>query len=110
MILIQNLDDDQSTYNTSNQRFTPAVAGKYFIFTQVGISGASRPYKQIVSIYRNGSILVQEAREIDLTTNWTANFSRHQSVSVIDIADTDDYYEVFILGRFIKCWKRYNRL
>jgi hypothetical protein len=94
--------DTTAVYDAStNYRFTPGVAGKYFIYTQVGSYGGSRPYKIVLSIYKNGSLFVQEARETDLTTNWTSGFARQQSVSVVDIADTDDYYEVFLLERLV---------
>jgi hypothetical protein len=92
--------DNSGVYdNSSNYRFTPGVAGKYFIFSRVGAYGGSRGYKQITSIKKNGTIIAQHSDEIDLTTVWTANFTRTQFVSVVDIADADDYYEVFVLAR-----------
>ena len=85
--------------NSSNYRFTPGVAGKFYIFCRVGAYAASRGYKQITSIKKNGTTIAQWSEEIDLTTSWTANFTRTQSVSVIDIADDNDYYEVYVLQK-----------
>ena len=85
--------------NSSNYRFTPGVAGKFYIFCRVGAYAASRGYKQITSLKKNGTIIAQWSEEIDLTTSWTANFTRTQSVSVIDIADDNDYYEVYVLQK-----------
>ena len=92
--------DNSGVYdNSSNYRFTPGVAGKYYIFATVGAYGGSRGYKQITTIKKNGTVITSYGQETDLTTNWTASFVRNQSVSVIDIADADDYYEVFVLVR-----------
>jgi hypothetical protein len=92
--------DNSSVYdNSSNYRFTPGVAGKYYIFATVGAYGGSRGYKQITAIRKNGTMIVQHGEEIDLTTAWTAGFTRTQSISVVDIADADDYYEVWVLAR-----------
>ena len=85
--------------NSSNYRFTPGVAGKFYIFCRVGAYAASRGYKQITSIKKNGTTIAQWSEETDLTTNWTASFVKTQSVSVIDIADDNDYYEIFVLQR-----------
>mgnify|MGYP003659685714 CR=1 FL=1 len=85
--------------NSSNYRFTPGVAGKFFIFARVGAYAASRGYKQITSLKKNGTIIAQHSEEIDLTTSWTANFTRTHFVSAIDIADNNDYYEIFVLQR-----------
>ena len=85
--------------NSSNYRFTPGVAGKFFIFSRVGAYAGSRGFKQITSLKKNGTIIAQHSEETDLTTNWTASFTRTQFVSTIDIADDNDYYEIFVLQR-----------
>ena len=49
--------DTDGTYdNSSNYRFTPGVAGKYFIYAQVYMyMGSSNVNVAIIHIYKNGS-------------------------------------------------------
>jgi hypothetical protein len=47
--------DSDSTFDTATNRFTPAVAGKYFIYGQVNISGGSTNTLVQIAIYKNGS-------------------------------------------------------
>lgn len=47
--------DSDSTFDTATNRFTPAVAGKYFIYGQVNINGGSTNTLVQIAIYKNGS-------------------------------------------------------
>jgi hypothetical protein len=92
--------DSNGCYDTgSAAKFTPGVAGKFFLFAHAGCYAASHGYKQILSIYKNGTAIVSSSEETDLTGNFTANFTRTHSVSVTDISDADDYYQVYIYQR-----------
>ena len=79
--------DPQSTYDTSNYRFTPAVAGYYFIGARVRTAIDNDFGYFGCLIYKNGSAIAD-----------SNNAHRHYdsvSTSVIDLADDNDYYEVF---------------
>ena len=79
--------DPQSTFDTSNYRFTPAVAGYYFICAKIR-SASDNDFGYFgCNIYKNGS-------EISSANNAHFHFDS-VSTSIIDLADDNDYYEVF---------------
>ena len=79
--------DPQSTFDTSNYRFTPAVAGYYFICAKIR-SASDNDFGYFgCNIYKNGS-------EISSSNNAHFHFDS-VSTSIIDLADDNDYYEVF---------------
>jgi len=47
--------DSDGTYNTTTGRFTPAVAGKYYVNASIGIDGADANGRIRVYLYKNGS-------------------------------------------------------
>ena len=82
----EQLDSD-SKYDTSNSRFTPGVAGYYFI-------GAIWRYDTTTSfndarflLYKNGSSVIQSA-----VVNRDAN---GMTFSAIIYSDADDYFEMY---------------
>ena len=79
--------DPQSTFDTSNYRFTPAVAGYYFICAKIR-SASDNDFGYFgCNIYKNGS-------EISSSNNAHFHFDS-VSTSIIDLADDNDYYEVY---------------
>ena len=80
--------DPQSTWDNSNSKWSPASAGKYFIFGTVYIycNDATRVF---VAIYKNGSILNQ----IGVASGKSDNFPL--IVTAMDDNDGDDYYELY---------------
>ena len=83
-------DTDSCYDNTTNYRFTPTVAGKYFLYGQVYIEGLSSDTMQI-RIYKNGSILTLGA-----ITTGSLTTSNMLNVTTIDTANgSSDYYELY---------------
>ena len=80
--------DPQSTWDNSNSKWSPASAGKYFIFGTVYIycNDATRVF---VAIYKNGSLLNQ----IGVASGKSDNFPL--IVTAMDDNDGDDYYELY---------------
>ena len=88
------LFDTNSAYdNSSNYRFTPQVAGKYFIYADVSCyAGNSNLAKAKSFIYKNGSAIKV------IQFNFTANYARQMHTmisSVIDMNGSSDYIEIF---------------
>jgi len=84
------LFDTDNTYdNSTNYRFTPGVAGKYVLTASVRVQNCGNATLYIVSIYKNGSSLKSfitlPGRDDDL----------NGMITVIDVANTTDYYEIF---------------
>jgi hypothetical protein len=89
--------DTNNTYdNSSNYRFTPGVAGKYNLYSQVGaygISAASQSFA--ISIYKNGSDYIQQRQAYagnDIESGGT--YALHTS-GTVDVG-ASDYFEVYL--------------
>jgi hypothetical protein len=88
------LDTDGYYDNTTNYRFTPLVAGKYFVYGNImGDSGASSNLEWTQTrLYKNGSEFRKQ------TIQFTANPGRQAAVSIfaiIDMNGSTDYLEIF---------------
>ena len=93
--------DTDSTYdNSTNYRFTPNVAGKYFVFSQVALqsdTNTSIVYCNLL-IYKNGSSVFDGNLNHRMDFNATANYVRSNNLnisSIIDMNGTTDYLEIF---------------
>jgi len=88
------LYDTNNTYdNSSNYRFTPGVAGKYFIYASLlyDTSGNDQLGPHYIYFKKNGSYVLQTLNNPG-THYFRQNFV-HQT-AVVD-SDTNDYFEVF---------------
>ena len=87
-------DSDSKYDHSTNYRFTPTVAGKYFVYANVGISaeGDAQLQRIYVMLYKNGS----QAKVSHF--NFAGNNSRFAtgSVSGILTLDSDDYVEAYV--------------
>ena len=85
--------DTDSKYSTSDYRFTPTIAGKYFVYSNInGYSGGDSDLVTITQqIRKNGSIVRFSFVE---TSN---NFGKTHSLSCSSILtlDSDDYVEIY---------------
>lgn len=77
--------------STTNYRYTPQVAGKYFIFGKVYITyGSSAVENMYIAIYKNG-VLVDLFQSLMGTTN----YGSIQVSSLIEMNGSSDYVEIF---------------
>ena len=88
------LDTNNNFDNSSNYRFTPTVAGKYYFEGHVRTSGPNQSTlrNSYAAIYKNGSFY-KEARN-----NFGDNDIRESSVSVsaiLDMNGSSDYVELY---------------
>jgi hypothetical protein len=91
----ENLDTDNCYDNSTNYRFTPNVAGKYFVYLQIrGDSGNSTKLDfQITTIFKNGTNLRSSI------TDFRNNYGRQTTCNVnaiVDMNGTTDYLEGFL--------------
>ena len=87
-------DTDSAYDNSSNYRFTPQTAGKYFVYTKVRCqsSSASQLADVGLKIRKNGSDVVETF------TLFRDNYEQAHTVatySVIDMNGSSDYLEVY---------------
>ena len=83
---------DSGVYdNSTNYRFTPAVAGKYFIFANGYINSLTNAKTVVIYIYKNGASIATGRNVAAKTGAVLTTYT-----SIIDTADDDDYYEVYL--------------
>ena len=81
------LFDSDSCYNTSTFKFTPAIAGKYFIYGAVRWQTSTNAATRIdVMIWKNGSTVAAQR-------NNNTDYSTTQIASIVDL-DGDDYVQL----------------
>ena len=87
--------DIGSYYDPStNYRYTPLVAGKYFFYAKAYITWASAATEQIdIALYKNGSLETQYGR-YDAQTD--GNYGHVGISSLIDMNGSSDYIEVYV--------------
>jgi len=79
------------TWDSSNHRWTPGVAGTYYLAGQTSINIANAGSYLQAMIYKNGAVISSAQ-----TTAEGTNATYIVKATMIDTADTDDYYELYI--------------
>jgi len=75
----------------TNYRYTPQVAGKYFILGRIYITyGSSAVTQTLVSIYKNGSAYTRSQR-----IESTSGYGSVEVSAIIDFNGTTDYVEIY---------------
>ena len=88
--------DTASAYdNSSNYRFTPQTAGKYFVYAMLGSdTQAGANMDQIsVDIYKNGASI--STSKLDARGNTLGSFVTVNTTIAVDMNGSSDYLEVF---------------
>ena len=80
-------DSDNTYDNSSNYRFTPAVAGKYVIGAKHRLDTSTDGTATILAIYKNGSTIHRVRYTLD-------NSEGYHMAAVLDL-DDDDYVEIY---------------
>ena len=92
---VETFDTASAYDNSSNYRFTPQTAGKYYVYTrcQIDCQAASNLKNAAASIYKNGSTHLQsEMNEADNQAQ-NLNVSVH---GIVDMNGSSDYLEVYV--------------
>ena len=86
--------DSDGCYDTTNYRFTPAVAGKYLFLSTVILSAEADSNFDMggIRLYKNGATIAQTFDDNGANFPYKVTFN----LSAVDISDTDDYYEIYI--------------
>ena len=95
----ENFDTDSCYDNSTNYRFTPTVAGKYFVYAQLAFSStvlAMRVKSGITMIYKNGSLLTQNTNQPadGSSTNYSNQFLL-LTQTVVEMNGSSDYLELY---------------
>ena len=86
--------DTDNCFDTSTHRFTPTVAGRYFVYAKVCMSGSADASVRDTQtrIYKNGVSYANTDWRYD--TNDIARGSPN-TIAIVDMNGTTDYLEVF---------------
>ena len=87
-------DTDNCYDNSTNYRFTPTKAGKYFVYSRLQLdSQASSNFDQgFARIYKNGSLYTQTQMNMGNSQPENIMLNVH---AVIDMNGSSDYLEIF---------------
>ena len=98
------------TYDTSNYKFTPGVAGNYqFQISLVADSQANTNlYAVMIKLYKNGSALSTQVDGVN--SNFIASYPRQiqKTFDVSAVSDADDYFEVYCAVNNVSSTPRIN--
>jgi hypothetical protein len=89
----EKLDSD-SKFDTSTSRFTPTVAGQYFLIAQIHIQAMHNQATTELDIKKNGSYVASRFKHI--AANSSDDKEPSLFTSCIVESDTDDYFEVIM--------------
>jgi hypothetical protein len=91
----EKFDTDNCYDNSSNYRFTPNVAGKYYVYSMISANSlsASNISLYLIQIRKNGSFITQGI--VDYRNNANAYVAGQYSALVVDMNGTSDYLEAF---------------
>jgi len=94
---VELFDTDSCFDNSTNYRFTPTVAGKYFIYGRghVDTVGNIGLQHRIVSIYKNGTELHRNQWQQQYTSGLTDFSSLGTVTAVVDMNGSTDYIELY---------------
>ena len=79
--------DTDSKYDTGNYRFTPTVAGTYWVWGKFRYDQTNTNFSSIIAFYKNGSII---SKDVEYHTNVTT-----KSLGITVTLDDNDYLEIF---------------
>ena len=92
----EDFDTDGCYDHTTNYRFTPNVAGKYFVFAQVNCNHSSTGNDiefAVAFIEKNGSEIVRN--NVDPNNSAKSNQTYNYLATIVDMNGSSDYLDVF---------------
>jgi hypothetical protein len=90
------LDTDSCYDNSTNYRFTPNVAGKYFVYARVLIDdGAGALRQSICLLFKNGSEIARANLNFDENSSSEGEGGSITLNTIVDMNGSSDYLELF---------------
>ena len=95
-------DTDNMYDNSTNYRFTPTVAGKYFVYGKVHVDDAAGNMRNAQSlIYKNGSTYTFSVVNFHSGDTTDGEAASPNVCAVIDMNGTSDYVELYGLADLV---------
>ena len=94
----EDLDTDNCYDNTTNYRFTPTIAGKYFVYaySRINCTVSNRILNVISYIYKNGS--VHKQNRYNFNSSALENIFTVSIYTTLELNGSSDYIEFFGYG------------
>ena len=90
------LDTDNCYDNSSNYRFTPNKAGKYFVYARVLIDDDAGDVRQAICLlFKNGSELARANLNFDESSSEEGEGGSITINTIVDMNGSSDYIELF---------------
>ena len=87
-------DTDNCYDNSTNYRFTPTTAGKYFVYANIAFNADTAYARHQIKIYKNGSNIARS--QLRLTGNYFQNADTNAVINyAVDMNGTSDYLEIY---------------
>ena len=87
-------DTDNCYDNSTNYRFTPTTAGKYFVYANIAFNSDTAYARHQIKIYKNGSHIARS--QLRLTGNYFQNADTTSVINyAVDMNGTSDYLEIY---------------
>ena len=89
--------DTNSYYDTSTYRFTPQIAGKYFVYISIGLHAlaVSELQNMYAALSKNGTIIKFSHHNY---TNNNIRFGTANITAVVELNGSTDYIEAKVIG------------
>ena len=88
-------DTDNDYDNSSNYRFTPSVAGKYFLTARIAADPDSNMQFMFAAIYKNGSKIAQSLKGFNNTDPIGNNYFSIELSMIAEANGSSDYFEAY---------------
>ena len=90
----ESFDTANAFDSSTNYRFTPQTAGKYFIYLNFGHNSGTEHNELKVKIFKNGT-------SVAVGVNWHHGYSKNYEVStVVDLNGSTDYIEGYVFHNY----------
>jgi len=92
--------DSSSAYNTSTGKFTPQVAGKYFINANIGLDAQSNNnyYWGFIELYKNSSFIAESQQD-----DRSAGDARTRTATITCVVDMNGSSDFVLIQGYISC-------
>jgi len=87
--------DSDSAYNTSNYRFTPQTAGKYYCYIELTANCSGNNLQRVLTSIRKNSTDSYQDHLLDQNTNITKKLGRFHAL-ILDLDGSSDYFEATV--------------
>ena len=87
--------DSDSAYNTSNYRFTPQTAGKYYCYIELTANCSNNNLQRLLTSIRKNSTDSYQDHLLDQNTNITKKLGRFHAL-ILDLDGSSDYFEATV--------------